>query len=186
MPLFKLQSRAQPSHQQHFRESVAQAIRENLKKSRSNGVVPSVTVQSPPARNDAVDIPIVNNEQISPLAVVAQSTQQVSNRQQIQQQFVAQTQAEQLVTNEPSEDVTTTQHSVPSLLLTRHSAARARANTPALLTTASTTTTTSNRLNSIEENEEIDEEQAKNAHYSFGSSIQDTINDHAHTRQETR
>lgn len=29
-------------------------------------------------------------------------------------------------------------------------------------------------------------EQAKNAHYSFDSSIQDTINDHAHTRQETR
>lgn len=30
------------------------------------------------------------------------------------------------------------------------------------------------------------DEQAKNAHYSFDSSVQDTINGHSHTRQETR
>lgn len=30
------------------------------------------------------------------------------------------------------------------------------------------------------------DDQAKNAHYSFDSSVQDTINDHSHTRQETR
>lgn len=29
-------------------------------------------------------------------------------------------------------------------------------------------------------------EQAKSAYYSFGSSVQDTINDHEHVRQETR
>lgn len=31
-----------------------------------------------------------------------------------------------------------------------------------------------------------DEQQAQNAHYSFDSSVQDTINEHSHTRQETR
>lgn len=31
-----------------------------------------------------------------------------------------------------------------------------------------------------------EEEQAKNAHYSFDSSVKDTINGHSHTRQETR
>lgn len=32
----------------------------------------------------------------------------------------------------------------------------------------------------------IEAEQAKNAHYSFDTSVKDTINDHSQTRQETR
>lgn len=32
----------------------------------------------------------------------------------------------------------------------------------------------------------MEQEQSKNAHYSFDSSVQDTINGHSHTRQETR
>lgn len=38
----------------------------------------------------------------------------------------------------------------------------------------------------VENEQAIRDDQAKNAHYSFDSSVQDTINDHAHTRQETR
>lgn len=43
-----------------------------------------------------------------------------------------------------------------------------------------------NNNNNLQDDNDIFREQAKNAHYTFDSSVQDTINDHAHTREETR
>lgn len=53
---------------------------------------------------------------------------------------------------------------------------------------AASTVDVGNNVDQVEDisEQEILNEQAKNAHYSFDSSVQDTINDHAHTRQETR
>lgn len=175
---------------------MAKAIRENLVNQRSPLATEQTSINLPPAPiplktvNSGEDAPIIDditNFQ-GPNALEKQQQQLQQLHQLQQQQKLLQQQHDQ----QAQDELTATEQLVRSAPVP---APDTRARVSPLRNTDRRPIVHQQPRTEVETNtlsaeqiaiEERNAEQAKNAHYSFDSSIQDTINDHAHTRTETR
>lgn len=178
----------QQSHE--IRNSMAKAIRDNLVNQRSPLATEQTSINLPPApisfknTNTAEDTPII--DEISNFQLPNALERQQQQRQQLhqlqqQQKFLQQQH------NEQGDLTATVQH--PNLApVTRGPVSQFRNTDNQPIVHQQTRTAVETNKLSAEQIaiEEQNAEQAQNAHYSFDSSVQDTINDHAHTRTETR
>lgn len=179
----------QNQQSQEFRNSVAKAIRENLVNQRSPLATEQSSLNLPPApisiKNTAEDVPIldeISNFQ-SPNAFEKQQQQRQQLHQLQQQQKVLQRQHDQ----QAQDELIATEQLLRNAPIPSPVSQIRNTDKRPIVHQQSRTDVETNTLSAEQiAIEEQNAAQAQNAHYSFDTSVQDTINDHAHTRTETR
>lgn len=175
---------------------MANTIRENLVNQRSPLATEQTSINLPPAPiatnngNTAEDSHII--DQISNFQPPNALQKQQQQRQQLQQLQQQQKQLQQQHDQSAQDELIATEQlllnaPVPAQDTRRPVSQFRNTDNPPIVHQQSRTEVETNKVSAEQTAiEKQNEEQAQNAHYSFDSSVQDTINDHAHTRTETR